>query len=64
MSISLDWMTAMISPDAKIELPGVVMDEMAEFLRRLSIVPNDLSQLGIRRKPDEIIQILTGLLGG
>ena len=57
-------LTAMISPDAKIELPRVMMDEMAEFLRRLSIVPNDLSQLGIRRKPDEIIQILTGLLRG
>lgn len=56
-------LTAMIAPDTSIELPGVVKNEMAEFLQRLTVAPNDLSQLGIRRKPNEIVQILTGLLG-
>ncbi len=56
-------LSAMISPDMHMELPEVVMNEMAEFLHRLTVTRNDLVQLGIRRKPDEIIQLLSGLFG-
>ena len=55
-------LTAMISPDLHMELPSTVMNEMTEFLHRLTIARNDLEQLGIHRKPDEIIQLLSGLI--
>ena len=35
----------------------------AEFLHRLTVTRNDLEQLGSRRKPDEIIQLLSVLIG-
>ncbi|MBR4900487.1 MAG: hypothetical protein IKZ46_06060 [Victivallales bacterium] len=56
-------LSAMISPDMQMKLPEVVMNEMAVFLHRLTVTRNDLDQLGIRRKPDEIIQLLSGLFG-
>ena len=54
---------AMLSPDTRITLPETVAGEMKDFLRRLDIARNDLAQLGIRRKPDEVRQLLNGLLG-
>lgn len=56
-------LTAMVSPDMRLVLRGVVAEEMTEFLRRLTITRNDLEQLGIRRKPEEILQLLRTLLG-
>ncbi len=53
----------MLSPDARIVLPEAISVEMEVFLQRLSISRNDLEQQGIRRKPDDIRQLLAGLLG-
>ena len=56
-------LTALISPDMRMELPGVVNDEMRAFLHRLTIERKDLEQLGIHREPNDILQLLAGLLG-
>lgn len=56
-------LSAMLSPNIHISLPDAVAEEMRVFLLRLGIVRNDLQQLGIRRKPEEILQLLTELLG-
>jgi len=52
----------MLSPDTHITLPETVAREMEDFLRRLDIASNDLAQLGIRRKSDDVLQLLNGLL--
>ena len=57
-------MTSMLSTDSHISLPGAIAVEMKDFLNRLAIDRNDLQQLGIRRKTEEIILLLTGLLDG
>ena len=57
-------LTAVVSPDMRMDLPDSIRNEMDELLRQLVMTRGELEQLGIRRNPEEIIQILTTVLGG
>jgi predicted nucleotidyltransferase len=55
-------LATMLSPDTHLLLPDAIYSDMTDFLRRLTITRNDLENLNIRRKPDEILLLLNGLL--
>ncbi|MDR0990038.1 MAG: hypothetical protein LBL92_01535 [Propionibacteriaceae bacterium] len=55
-------LTSAIEPDARIRLPDTVGHDVSEFLDGVPLLPNDLSNLGIRGyTPDELLTLIASI---